>query len=228
MNDFQSYFADIIQSFEKINYLKFLLNLVVTAVLSMGISSFFIHFGNAATNRRRFAKNFLPLAMTTMLIIFIVGSSVALSLGLVGALSIVRFRSAIKEPEELTFLFLVIGVGLACGADEPMIAAVASVLILTIMFIQRLLLGKGFFTTGNQMHLNITANGVDLSGLSAQLSGIFSFVELKRMDREGERTDLSFVVAAKTVEELEKATQAIKTQYPDAIISFLEQRNVAQ
>lgn len=228
MNDFQSYFADIIQSFEKINYLKFLLNLVITAVLSMGIASFFIHFGNAATNRRRFAKNFLPLAMATMLIIFIVGSSVALSLGLVGALSIVRFRSAIKEPEELTFLFLVIGVGLACGADEPMIAAVASVLILTILFIQRLLLGKGFFTTGNQMHLNITANGVDLSGLSTQLSGIFSFVELKRMDREGDRTDLSFVVAAQSVTELEKASDAIKAKYPDAIISFLEQRNVAQ
>jgi uncharacterized membrane protein YhiD involved in acid resistance len=153
---------------------------------------------------------------------------VALSLGLVGALSIVRFRSAIKEPEELTYLFLTIGVGLACGADEPMIAVVATLLILTILFLQRILVGKGFFTTGSQMHLNISANGAELPKISEILSSHFSFVELKRMDREGERSDFSFVIAAKQVEELEKATVAIKTQFPDAIISFLEQRNVAQ
>ena len=52
-----------------------------------------------------------------MLIIFVVKSSLALSLGLVGALSIVRFRSAIKEPEELTFLFLNIALGIGFGAN---------------------------------------------------------------------------------------------------------------
>ena len=50
--------------------------------------------------------------MTTMLIISIVKSSLALSLGLVGALSIIRFRAAIKEPEELAYLFLAIGISI--------------------------------------------------------------------------------------------------------------------
>ena len=62
------------------------------------------------------------LSQITFLIILIVKSSLALSLGLIGALSIVRFRTPIKEPEELTYLFLVIAIGLACGANQYSIA----------------------------------------------------------------------------------------------------------
>ena len=53
-----------------------------------------------------------------MVMITIVKSSLALSLGLVGALSIVRFRTAIKEPEELSYAFLSIAIGLGLGADQ--------------------------------------------------------------------------------------------------------------
>ena len=55
--------------------------------------------------------------MTTYIVIMVVKNSLALSLGLVGALSIVRFRAAIKEPEELVYLFLIIAAGLGCGAN---------------------------------------------------------------------------------------------------------------
>ena len=68
MNDIRAYFSEISQSFESIDYLKFFLNLIVTAIISIGLSFFYVHFGNATTNRKRFAKNFLPLAMTTMMI----------------------------------------------------------------------------------------------------------------------------------------------------------------
>ncbi|MCB0644609.1 MAG: DUF4956 domain-containing protein, partial [Phaeodactylibacter sp.] len=85
---------------------EFLLNILLTAVLAGLLRLFYIHFGTTLANRRRFANNFLPLALGTFLIIMIVKSSIALSLGLVGALSIVRFRAAIKDPEELTFLFI--------------------------------------------------------------------------------------------------------------------------
>ena len=55
------------------------------------------------SDRSLFSKNFIFISLTTMLIITIIKSSLALSLGLVGALSIIRFRTAIKEPEELMF-----------------------------------------------------------------------------------------------------------------------------
>ncbi|MCR9054708.1 MAG: DUF4956 domain-containing protein, partial [bacterium] len=59
---------------------EFLLNVIVTAILVALLRLFYIHFGNAISNRRRFANNFLPLALGTLLIIMIVKSSIALSL----------------------------------------------------------------------------------------------------------------------------------------------------
>src|SRR5664279_765599 len=88
------------------------LRLIVAAVLGILLGEAYVHFGQSLSNRKLFARNFIVLTVTTALIISIVRSSVALSLGLVGALSIVRFRAAIKEPEELAFLFLAISAGL--------------------------------------------------------------------------------------------------------------------
>ena len=66
----------------------------------------------------------------------IVKSSLAFSLGLVGALSIVRFRAAIKEPEELVYLFLVIATGLGLGANQTKITilGVLTTLVITFLF----------------------------------------------------------------------------------------------
>ena len=67
----------------------------------------------------------LIIIITIMVVITIVKSSLALSLGLVGALSIVRFRTAIKEPEELAYTFFAIAIGLGAGADQIIITACA-------------------------------------------------------------------------------------------------------
>ena len=75
--------------------------------------------------QKEFSKNFVVLGVTTTIVIMIVKSSLALSLGLVGALSIVRFRAAIKEPEELVYLFLIIAIGLGCGANQLVIITTA-------------------------------------------------------------------------------------------------------
>lgn len=77
---------------------KLVLSLGLAALLGLVLGEAYFRFG--LSNRRSFARNFLMLTVTTTLIISIVRSSLALSLGLVGALSIVRFRAAIKEPEE--------------------------------------------------------------------------------------------------------------------------------
>ena len=88
------------------------LSLILSAFLAWSLGKLYVKYGTALSNRRRFASNFVLLSVTTTLIITVIKSSLALSLGLVGALSIVRFRSAIKEPEELVFIFFAISVGL--------------------------------------------------------------------------------------------------------------------
>ena len=113
----------------------FIINLLLTAVLAIVLNHIYVRYGTSLSNRRLFGRNFLLLTMTTMLIISIVKSSLALSLGLVGALSIIRFRAAIKEPEELSYLFLAIGIGLGFGANQGLITCIAFIIISVIVIL---------------------------------------------------------------------------------------------
>lgn len=75
------------------------------------------------------------IAIITAMVMIIIGSNLALSLGMVGSLSIIRFRTAIKEPRDIAFLFWAIAIGLACGSEMYLVgllgsAAVAAVLLL--------------------------------------------------------------------------------------------------
>ena len=99
----------------------FMINLILAAICSYILGLTYIHWGASLTNRRKFAANFVLMTITTTFIILVVRSSVALSLGLVGALSIVRFRTAIKEPEELAYLFFAIGLGIGLGDNQRLI-----------------------------------------------------------------------------------------------------------
>jgi len=103
------------------------INISITATilaLSMSVLSavvirfLYLHYGRSLNNREYFGNIFMLLSLATCSVIIIVKYSLALSLGLVGALSIVRFRAAIKEPEELVYLFLVIALGLSFGANQ--------------------------------------------------------------------------------------------------------------
>lgn len=92
---------------------------IICAVFSAYLVKYaYVKYGRSMNNRETFSDVFVLLSAITCIIIIIVKYSLALSLGLVGALSIVRFRAAIKEPEELVYLFLIIGLGLSYGANQ--------------------------------------------------------------------------------------------------------------
>ena len=114
---------------------NFVLSLISAAILSFFVQLFYIRYSSTLSNRKEFSKNFVILGVTTCIVIMIVKSSLALSLGLVGALSIVRFRAAIKEPEELVYLFLIIAIGLGCGANQLIITFVGIVFALILIII---------------------------------------------------------------------------------------------
>jgi hypothetical protein len=110
-----------------------LINLGAGVLLSLLLRWHFKHFGSTLSNREEFSQVCPFILLTTILIITVVKSSLALSLGLVGALSIVRFRTPIKEPEELAYLFIAIAMGLGLGADQRIPTLVAGPLILAVM-----------------------------------------------------------------------------------------------
>ena len=129
----------------------FLINLVLTAILS---------YGNSLSNKRVFASNFELIAITTMIIITIVKSSLALSLGLVGALSIVRFRAAIKEPQELAYLFFTIAIGLGMGADQRVITLIGFVFLVGVVWVKSAFKSRD---TYSNLNFTILTEKADLS-----------------------------------------------------------------
>jgi hypothetical protein len=110
-----------------------LVNLGLVLILGQILVWHYQRFSPVLSNKRKFSRVFVFIAATTMLVIAVVQSSLALSLGLVGALSIIRFRTPIKEPEELAYLFLSIGLGLGLGANQRLITVVAFAVILGYM-----------------------------------------------------------------------------------------------
>ena len=110
-----------------------LIMLLVTAVI--GIYIFFVYrvACRKAFYSRSFAISLVAISMITALIILTVQSSVVISLGMVGALSIVRFRTAIKDPMDLAFMFWAISVGIICGANLYEIAILGSILITIVI-----------------------------------------------------------------------------------------------
>jgi uncharacterized membrane protein YhiD involved in acid resistance len=91
------------------------------------------HSGVAYT--RSFFLTLMMISPIVTMVMLAIGSNVALSLGLVGALSIIRFRTVIKDAKDMTFLFLSIGVGLCCGANAWMVAAIGTVVISLITIV---------------------------------------------------------------------------------------------
>jgi len=84
---------------------------------------------------KSFSLSLIGLSSVTCLIIMTITSNIILSLGMVGALSIVRFRSAIKDPNDIVFMFWSIAVGIACGAGFFTIAGYGSVIIAIILLL---------------------------------------------------------------------------------------------
>ncbi len=203
---------------------KLIISLALAALLGVILGQVYIHFGHSLSNRRAFARNFLVLVVTTTLIISIVRSSLALSLGLVGALSIVRFRAAIKEPEELVFLFLAISAGLGLGAGQPLITLVAFFIILGLIMVRSLT-----YKNPSQPNLFLTVSSPASARLGANdilqtLSTVGATAMLKRLDKTPESLEAAFVVDFKGLNELEAFTDKVRAMSPEVRISCVEER----
>lgn len=208
---------------QNISFTDFLINSVVIIILAVILEITYVKCARTISNRRQFAGVFLLIAFTTMLIITIVKSSLALSLGLVGALSIVRFRAAIKEPEELAYLFFAISIGLGLGANQTLVVIEAFAIGMVIIWGRHLFRYKNNY---QNLYLNFTAEAgkVQLNEVTDAVKEIFGKYTLKRFDENEHHLEVSFVVDSPNAKKLqlfkEKATQLDKA----VRISFVESK----
>lgn len=217
--NFEQYLNDFNST---INVWHFILNVAVVTIIALIVKVFYIKFGRAISNREKFASTFIPLALSTLLIITVIKSSVALSLGLVGALSIVRFRAAIKDPEELTFLFLVIGLGLIGGANKPILAVVSFAIFLPILYLNNRVKSKRS-AVSDKATLHISTSNIEISELINLIAPHTKHLQLKRSDKTEKGISASFLCLLENGDSLSTLISNVNSRDEKASIKYVDE-----
>lgn len=206
----------------QVSIFDFLINSVLLVVLMIALSVTYSRCARSLSGRKAFAANFLLIAFTTMLIISIVKSSLALSLGLVGALSIVRFRSAIKEPEELAYLFFSISVGLGFGANQRLVTVVAFGVLLLIVWVRYFLSNK---SEKQNLFLNISSSDrdtINLNIIKETIDKVLPAARLTRYDESENSIESSWWIEIKKTEQLQLLHRELEKISKSIRISFID------
>ena len=112
-----------------------LLRLVVSAIIGafLFLSYRLSHSGTIYS--KKFNVSLVTLTIVTTMVMIVIGNNIALSLGMVGALSIVRFRTAIKDSRDTVYIFWAIVAGICCGAGDYVVAAAGSVVVFLVLLL---------------------------------------------------------------------------------------------
>jgi hypothetical protein len=202
-------------------------NLVLGVALSAIMAWYYARFGEALSNRVKFARLLPVLCLVTILVISVVKASLALSLGLVGALSIVRFRTAIKDPEELIYLFFAIAIGLGLGADQRLPTIVAVGVIMALLVGTRLL---SFRSKRRNMYLNIQVpeqgDEASFEAVNEILVEHADMVDMRRLDRLDHQMQITYFLECDDQGALSRLMDALKARIPGCTFSFIDHKSL--
>ena len=198
INDLKNFEIDI-------SLTNLVISLLTSIVCAYVIKIVYLKYAKTLNNKENFSDVFILLSITTTIVITVVKFSLALSLGLVGALSIVRFRAAIKEPEELVYLFMIIGIGLASGSAQFEVAFILTGAAFVIIFVSDKFSKKKI--TFNSEILNIDISKNDYDAFSEKLKNVSAKnnieIELKSLNKQENKFHIVYIV--KNLYESDKA-----------------------
>jgi hypothetical protein len=192
-----------------------LINILFSGMMAFLVRTIYIKYGNSLSNRKQFSSNFFLITISTTLIVSIIQTSLALSLGLVGALSIVRFRNAIKEPEELSYLFFCITLGLAFGANKRLLA---------FLVIRSYIKDRNNSETYN---LNIVSSDMGINKIIGIIRPYCNVSTFRRFDSDKTSTTLYLSVEIDNVQDIDQCVAELKSIEEDIKISFIPNKVLA-
>jgi uncharacterized membrane protein YhiD involved in acid resistance len=160
-----------------------------------------------------FAGSLVILSMLTAIVIMVIGNNLARAFGLVGAMSIIRFRTAIKDPQDIVYIFFSLAIGMAAGAGLHLIAIIGTGIVSVVTYV--LSFGRGGAAQRREFLLHFSLNGhyeeeAPYLDILKKYCKDHKLVNMKSIG-EGEVLELSFYVRLKNqdkgtrfVRELEK------------------------
>ncbi len=196
-----------------------LINFFICLSFSFILRELFLRFSSVSFNKNSISNNLVILSLIVFVVIIIVKNSLALSLGLVGALSIVRFRTPIKEPTELIYLFLSIALGLGFGSSQTLITAILAICIFIFIYFSR---PKNNLSQENEefnLSLEWENDQLDFNEIESTIKMYSSFVSLDKISIHENKTLAIYSINLLNEESLIKIIQELK-KYNISEISY--------
>ncbi|MBS6118883.1 MAG: DUF4956 domain-containing protein [Clostridiales bacterium] len=177
---------------------QLIFNMTVALVLGMVIFITYRLTYSGAAYSKKFNASLMMMTLVTTVVMTVISNNIALSLGMVGALSIIRFRTAIKDPRDTTFIFWCIAVGICCGISFYTVAAIGSLYIFAVM----LILGR--VHTVEKRLLLIRAERAVEKNIESVVYLYFKKIELQAKNTTGDEVEYIYVLSNRTLLQAQK------------------------
>ena len=221
MPEINNQIIDTLNSDVQIFGLDLLINIIACSIMAFILRSFYLKFSVSINGKQNIGSILPILSLTVFMVIVIVKSSLALSLGLVGALSIVRFRTPIKEPEELIYLFLAIAIGLGFGAGKLLTTILTTSIILIIIYIWLSNKSKNLLSEYNLV-LDWKSNDLMIDDIVDELKNYSESVDLVRTDGKKDQYQAVFLIQPKDLNFFKKLKKNLEKKDEFISINFFK------
>jgi len=149
------------------NYIRILIGLFILFICTKGIEHVYKRFTHSNDNKSLFVRQMFPFVIAIFFIVSVIKSSIALSLGLVGALSIIRFRTAIKEPSQLITLLILTSLSISVAAEKELLGLLVTIIFIihTILSNKKKNIDNDNFATKKLLRISVKDSDINISDL---------------------------------------------------------------
>ena len=211
-----------------INILSLILSIIGVAILCYLVALQYERYFPHISRSQSMNKTIFSVGIITFLIISVVKSSLALSLGLVGALSIIRFRTPIKEPFELSYLFMSISIGLGFGANQYLPTTIVILFVLIILSVFNKKISK--FNTNTYFFYITIPKDIKSDIVEKNISELSKNTDfdiyLKRLDQGIRSTQLTLNVKVNSEKELLELNNKLKKIFSPESVSLVDNQKL--
>ncbi len=178
------------------------INFLAACVISILIYISYKLSHSGAVYSQKFNVSLIMLVLVTTLVMNVIGNNIALSLGMVGALSIVRFRTAIKDPRDTAYIFWAIAVGICCGVSDYLIAGIGTFIIFLFLTL------FGFVKDNERILVVIRMDTKAVELVENCMASLFEGKAVLRVDNqlvEENRAEAIYEISDRLLEKVQKA-----------------------
>ena len=177
---------NLFQTTGELSLESIIFNILVSAALGIFIFLSYMITHKGTIYSKKFNASLVVMTVLTGTVMTVIGNNIALSLGMVGALSIVRFRTAIKDSRDTVYIFWAVIAGICCGVGDYLVAAIGSAVTFLI------LLSLGLIKSDNRMLVIIRGSRSRQSSIQAHMFSVFKRKAILRV-RNSDEENIEFI-----------------------------------